>query len=307
MISQDEQSAKPKEQPDRNSSVASKEDLFGYGVAAKISGVEGRGTGEFALIVEGIARIRIDKYTQERPFFEAEVTYLYDDAISAEDVAIQGLFAHLKQLSRELLTLMRLSSILPRSSGSPSLSPIIARRLELYIARKGIQDAGVLADFMVNIVGASFDEKLQVLAALDVKDRLEKSIELLQRQVDDIKNNVSITTITSTSIPSNIDLDQMNRVNNERARRHPSVSGMPFPAGLGGPSEDEQEPNEMDELKKKLDAAKLTPEAAKVADRELKRLKKNVTSSSGVSSHSKLFGEFERNPMECHDPGSIGS
>jgi len=127
---------------------------------------------------------------------------------------------------------------------------------------------------MVNIVGASFDEKLQVLAALDVKDRLEKSIELLQRQVDDIKNNVSITTITSTSIPSNIDLDQMNRVNNERARRHPSVSGMPFPAGLGGPSEDEQEPNEMDELKKKLDAAKLTPEAAKVADRELKRLKK---------------------------------
>jgi Lon protease-like protein len=79
MISQDEQSAKPKEQPDGNSSVASKGDLFGYGVAAKISGVEGRGTGEFALIVEGIARIRIDKYTQERPFFEAEVTYLYDD------------------------------------------------------------------------------------------------------------------------------------------------------------------------------------------------------------------------------------
>jgi ATP-dependent Lon protease len=127
---------------------------------------------------------------------------------------------------------------------------------------------------MVNIVEASLEEKLQVLAAFDVKDRLEKAIELLQRQVNNIKNNVSITTITSTSIPSNIDLDQMNRLNNERARRQPGVSGMPFPAGLGGPSEDEQEPNEMDELKKKLDAAKMTPEAAKVADRELKRLKK---------------------------------
>jgi ATP-dependent Lon protease len=49
-------------------------------VAAKISGVEGRGTGEFALIVEGVARLRIDKITQERPFFEAEVTYKYDES-----------------------------------------------------------------------------------------------------------------------------------------------------------------------------------------------------------------------------------
>lgn len=78
MIAQDERSPKPKER-DVNPSSASKEDLFGYGVAAKISGVEGRGTGEFALIVEGVARIRVEKFTQEKPFFEADVTYQYDD------------------------------------------------------------------------------------------------------------------------------------------------------------------------------------------------------------------------------------
>jgi ATP-dependent Lon protease len=127
---------------------------------------------------------------------------------------------------------------------------------------------------MTNIVEASLEEKLQVLAALDVKDRLEKAIELLQRQVGGIKNNVSITTITSTGIPSNIDLDQMNRVNNQRMRRV-GLSGVPpGMSGMGSPSEENQEPNEMDGLKKKLDAAKMTPEAAKVADRELKRLKK---------------------------------
>lgn len=165
--------------------------------------------------------------------------------------------------------------MLPRSSGSSGLSPVLARRLELYIAKKGIQDAGILADFMTNIVEASLEEKLKVLAALNIKDRLEKAIELLQRQVADIKNNVSITTITSTSIPSNVDLDQMNRINNQRMRR-PGMSGLPLPGmgGMGSPSDDEQEPNEMDELKKKLDAAKMTPEAAKVADREIKRLKK---------------------------------
>jgi ATP-dependent Lon protease len=79
MISQDERSPRPKERLDVKPSSATKEDLFGFGVAAKISGVEGRGTGEFALIVEGVARIRIERLTQERPFFEADVTYEYDE------------------------------------------------------------------------------------------------------------------------------------------------------------------------------------------------------------------------------------
>ena len=73
MISQDEKTSKPKERLDINPASATKDDLFGYGVAAKISVVEGR------LLVEGVARIRIEKITQERPFFEAEVTYEYDD------------------------------------------------------------------------------------------------------------------------------------------------------------------------------------------------------------------------------------
>lgn len=81
MIAEDEQSSESKEKLDINPASARKEDIFGYGVAAKISGVEGRGTGEFALLVEGIARVRIDKLTQDRPFFEAEVTYEYDDGI----------------------------------------------------------------------------------------------------------------------------------------------------------------------------------------------------------------------------------
>jgi len=79
MISHHEKGPKPKERLDINSANATNEDLFGYGVAAKISGVEGRGTGEFALLVEGIARIRIEKLTQERPYFEAQVVYEYDD------------------------------------------------------------------------------------------------------------------------------------------------------------------------------------------------------------------------------------
>jgi ATP-dependent Lon protease len=283
-ISEKGQTPDPKEASNVNPSSASKNDLFGYGVAAKISGVEGRGTGEFALLVEGVARVRIDKVTQETPYFEADVTYKHDagmlkycdcllranvtTAIMTDDAAIQTQFAQLKQLSRHLLFF----TLLPRPGYSP-LSPLLARRLEIYIAKRGLQDAGRLADFMANIAEASLEEKLQVLAALDIKDRMDKVIALLQRQVDDLKNSVSIAALTSSNSPSNIDLDQVVKLNGRRIRR-PS---MPLPPGIDdrrGPTNDDQEPNEMDELKKKLDAAKLTPEAAKVADRELKRLKK---------------------------------
>ena len=63
---------------DINPGKAVKEDLFTYGTVAKISGVQGRRS-ELSLIVEGIRRFRVERITQEKPYFEAEVTYLDDE------------------------------------------------------------------------------------------------------------------------------------------------------------------------------------------------------------------------------------
>lgn len=99
MISHDPQTPKLKDQLEVQPGNARKEDLYGFGVAAKISGVEGRGTGEFALLVEGVARLRIDRVTQERPFFEAEVTYEYDDGRYCDVLGISGLLIWNRYLS----------------------------------------------------------------------------------------------------------------------------------------------------------------------------------------------------------------
>ena len=194
------------------------------------------------------------------------------------DTETQALFEHLKQLSRELLNLVQLASFLPRSSTNLS-SPILARRLGLYVSKKGLADAGVLADFMANIVEASLEEKLRILAALDVKDRLNQVIELLTRQIQGMKGSVKITAITST-IPS----DQGLNINNiSRKERDALISRAmnrfgSFTPGFSAPGAGyeggDEEPNELEELKKKIKEARLTPEAQKVADRELKRLKK---------------------------------
>jgi ATP-dependent Lon protease len=269
--------------PDVDPAKASKADLYAWGVGAKITGVEGRGTGEFTLLVEGVTRVRVDKISHDKAYLEGKVTY-FQEVASREDAALGDLFQHLKLLSRELVAILRLSSILPRSSGIPGLSPLLARRLDLFITRQ--KQPGSLADFMANIVESSYEEKLQVLALLDVKERVSKVIELLDRQVGSIKNNIKITTVTTTTLPHTDpdsvqkEIDNMIRPNKPRPSIKIGSSGRGafpppgFTSQSGGNSEDDdQEPNEIDELQKKLDAANLSPEAAKVADREIKRLK----------------------------------
>ena len=69
---------------DTNPGDADHRDLFMYGTVAKISGVQGRRADDLSLIVEGIKRFRIDRFTQMRPYFEAEVAYLDEEGIFDE-------------------------------------------------------------------------------------------------------------------------------------------------------------------------------------------------------------------------------
>ena len=290
------ESGQKQERFDINPGKAAKDDLFGYGTLAKIVGVQQPG-GEVYLLVEGVQRFRIDKITQERPYFEAEVTYYDDDGKislclsinrltilepNLKDAQLRTNFTQLKQRSRELLILLRLSSLF--RPGAMVLSPLIVRRVELFIAKKDLSEAGLLADFMTDIVESTFEESLRVLGTLDVGQRLEHVLELLNRQISGIKGNVKITSITSTTVPSSgigVDPSQLDQRQREELVRRgmaglgrfppPGTPGMP---NMGGNSEEDNEVNEVEELRQKLADAGLSAEAQKVADRELKRLKK---------------------------------
>jgi ATP-dependent Lon protease len=260
-------------------SLAGRTDLFMYGTLARVTGVQGKRPGELSLMVEGISRFKIEKFVRERPYFEAKIALHQDESVSEANVDVVEMFAQLKQLSRELIALVRLSALLPRGP-SMSLSPILARRLELYIVRKDLQDAGVLADFMTNIIECTHEDKLRILAALPVQERLEKAIEILQRQIGSIQGNSRIMAISTNNIPQNggVDPETLNRLRRDprmaRALGQASGKNSGLPAGFGGSGGQEEEANEAEELKKRLDEARLTPEAQKVADRELKRFAK---------------------------------
>ncbi|KAJ6133998.1 hypothetical protein N7523_000320 [Penicillium sp. IBT 18751x] len=256
---------------------ARKDDLFRYGTVGKVIGVQRRAYAEPFLLVQGSQRFTVKKVLKDRPYFEAEILIHEENNSSAQgDSEAADLFHQLRQLSRELLTLLRLSSLL--SAASTRLSPLVARKFELYISKTDLAQAGKLADFMADVSDASFEEKLRILASFDVKERLERVVEILSRQAQHIKSSVKVTSISTTSFPPNSNLDISNIDPRERellARRAmQGLSGLspPGPGGRGG--DEEKEPNEIDELQQKLNDAELSPEAQKIADKEMKRLRK---------------------------------
>lgn len=250
---------------------ARKDDLFNYGTLAKIVGVQGQN--EPYIQVEGVQRFRIDKVVHERPYFEAEVTFFDDEVPDLKDIDLRNSFSQLKQRSRELLTVLRLASFF-RPGASP-FSPLLMRRFELFIAKKDVSQAGQLADFITDLLDATAEDKLRILATLDIKVRVEKVLELLNKQVQGINGNIKTISITSTTIPTNGMIDITNLTDQQKAaltKRQGTGTSIP---GMGSGGDDEDgEVNELDELKQKLDDAGLSPEAQKVAKRELRRLKK---------------------------------
>lgn len=70
------------ERKEPDSTNLSKDDLFNYGTLAKINGIRGGRSGELAIVVEGVNRCKLDKITQETPYFEATVKVFKDDGKS---------------------------------------------------------------------------------------------------------------------------------------------------------------------------------------------------------------------------------
>lgn len=253
-----------KAQPEPDAAHATKSDLFNYGCMAKIAGIRGGRRGDVALVLEGMSRCKLEKITREQPYHEGTFRE-YKDVVDVWDPAVKGHFGHLKELSKELFSMIRLSSMASRNT---SMSPLLIRQLEAFVARKDVSDSGFLADFMAVLGQCSYEDKLWLLAATSVPARLQKAGELVQKQISSLQGNTKI--VVTNNSPQGLDMERLKQLQNLR-------KGQGIPSGLGsagsGAGQDE-EANEVEELKKRLDDAGLSEEAQKVASRELKRLQK---------------------------------
>jgi len=128
---------------------------------------------------------------------------------------------------------------------------------ELHEVLEGVTDPGKLADFVAANLDIALPAKAELLASSDVTRRLERLTEFLAEELQVLEVGHQI----QEKVKARLDEHQREYVLREQLQV--------IKAELGEEGADD----EMSELTQRLDGAGLSPEAKKVSDRELKRLK----------------------------------
>ncbi len=203
------------------------------GTAAQVIKMLRLPEGSLQLLVQGLARVQIQRVTQTQPYPLAEVQVCYDRA--KPSVELEGMVRSALGLLQEVV----------------SMAPYLPNELAAMATR--VTEPGTLADCIAATLNLKLEEQQQILDKLDVAERLQQVITILNREKEILEVGRKAQQEMAAAQREYILRQQMDAIRRE--------------LGEG----DEQEA-EITELQQQLDAAELPEEAQEEAKRELGRL-----------------------------------
>jgi ATP-dependent Lon protease len=221
------------------------EDLYGVGTVAlilKMSKPDEKGT---QLLVQGICRFRIEEYLSDKPYLRARIESIPEQV--TKDIEVDAMTSNLEGLFQRVLKL------------SPYLPP------ELAALVRSLDDAGMLADLIASSLNISKDEKQTILDAQDVKERLKKVTQLINRELQVLELGQKI----QSQVKQDMDKAQREFYLRQQLKAIKDELG-----------EKDEGKVEIEEYRAKIAEKNLPDEARKEAERELGRLERMHPSSS---------------------------
>ncbi|MGO9274990.1 MAG: endopeptidase La [Terriglobia bacterium] len=216
-------------------------DLYQIGTAAYVHKIIKLPSQSLFIFVEGLQRIAVQEVIQTEPYLLAKVKPLDDIAPPEKEPDFDALVRSVTSLFQQVVQL------------SPTLSD------DLQMVVMNIDDASRLTDFIAaNLPSLSSTEKQELLESLDLRSRLERINRQLAREVE------------LQQLRSKIQSDVQDQVTQSQREYYLREQMKAIQKELG----EENEQQEIEELRRKIEAAGMTEEAKKEATRELNRLAK---------------------------------
>ena len=212
--------------------------LFSRGSAGRILKMLKYPDASVRILVQGLKRIEIREYGQIDPYYRAQVTPLESETEASPD--LDALQAHLVSQFAKFV----------------SLVPYLPDELQGVVMN--IKDPAKVTDLMGANLNISVDEKQDLLNTLQVRTRLEKLSAILNREVELVELGNKI----QSQVQSELNKNQKEFYLRQQMR------AIQKELGEGDPRS-----NEIDDLRQKIDEAKMPEEALKAADNEFERLK----------------------------------
>ncbi len=191
------------------------------------------------LIIQGLNRIEIKELIKTQPYSIAKIKIL--EEVIEEGKELEGIVRQVQNQFQKFLTL------------APNLPE------EIKITVLNIEGPGKLGDFIGSVLNISVKEKQEILEELNVLVRLKKVLKALQKEIEILELGNKI----QSQIKGEIDKTQREYFLREQLKAIQKELG-----------ECDEKSVEINELKKKIEEAKMPKEAEEAANKELDRLSK---------------------------------
>ena len=228
-------------QKDVNVETPVTDDLYTMGTAGTILRTLKLPDGRLKILVQGLAKARILKFTQTDPFYIGEIEKVVDEKLPELTIEIEALMRSIKEQMDKSVSLGK--SLLP----------------DVMVLIENIDDPGKLADLVASNLSLKAEQAQEILEITDPGLRLKKISEILNREVELLIVQQKI----QSDAKGEIDKTQREYFLREQLKAIQKELG-----------EIDDRTEESRELKKKIEDAKMPEKVGKEAMKQLKRLEK---------------------------------
>ena len=153
-------------QKDVNIETPSIDDLYSIGTVGTILRILKLPDGRLKVLVQGLAKASVLRYTQTAPFYIGEIEKIVDEKPEKITIEVEALMRSVKEQIDKSVTLGK--SIMP----------------DIIVLMENIEDPGRLADLVASNLGLKSDQAQIILEIKDPILRLKKVSEILNREVE---------------------------------------------------------------------------------------------------------------------------
>lgn len=228
-------------QKDVNVETPVTDDLYTMGTAGTILRTLKLPDGRLKILVQGLAKAKILKFTQTDPFYIGEIEKVVDEKLPELTIEIEALMRSIKEQMDKSVSLGK--SLLP----------------DVMVLIENIDDPGKLADLVASNLSLKAEQAQEILEITDPGLRLKKISEILNREVELLIVQQKI----QSDAKGEIDKTQREYFLREQLKAIQKELG-----------EIDERTEESRELKKKIEDAKMPEKVEKEAMKQLKRLEK---------------------------------
>jgi ATP-dependent Lon protease len=228
-------------QKDLNVEEPTIEDLYEVGTVGTILRILKMPDGRLKVLVQGLMKAQVIEYTQTDPFYIGKIEKIYDQKVPKIAIEDEALMRNVKDQMDKSVTLGK------------SLMP------DIMVLIENVDDPGKLADLVASNLGLKAEQAQEILEITNPVVRLRRIGDILNREVEVLLVQQKI----QSDAKGEIDKTQREYFLREQLKAIQKELG-----------EIDERTEEINELRKKIEEAKMPEKVEKEALKQLKRLEK---------------------------------